>query len=287
MASTDQKEEEGELLPDELPTEQTLGSLSRSSTASLGVLSNLNDVLMENIPGDYSDEDIDEIGSRLAAIDESLSPLPSHEQMSVPKKESIEHLPEPEVDIELENQYNQGQAKEALLTDSDDKMVDASAEDVHEQEIISLTSIEMTEASADKHSTREERSEPSEIEQARGVNKRIYSQIENCPPVNNNTKKNTIKSSFAPRPPTLTKATKMGPPSTRNTAAFCANPSRQSKAMTNNKRVDFKSARTKSTANSSVPSSSNGSRCSTPALSEQSEQGDLNSLCSNSSTGKL
>ena len=70
------------LMDEDLPDDtgrQTPGSLSRSSTASLGVLSNLNDVLAAADDGSDFDDDFDYgiAGNRLAPIDESLSPLPS------------------------------------------------------------------------------------------------------------------------------------------------------------------------------------------------------------------
>lgn len=325
MASNNLKDD-CELLFDDsdLPTtDQTPGSLSRSSTASLGVLSNLNDVLAAaNIPDDCSDEDIDDLCcTRLSAIDESLSPLPSIDSMSFIAKDTAlaQHS------LPVNNGESNGETVEDLCQEQDDEGMmfhkseiatsdienDINANNVlPAQEIISLHSIDTTEPSAVQELASEKEAVRSEttnatvemvaksVESIEKEGKSIANKSDNRPLTDKNLKKTAVSKPLAAtpaRPSTLSKFSVSKVPN-RNAVSSASVTTRQdpsamkmSKAAAttaiNGRRVEFNvvnQQRKQSSTKSSLPSSSNASRTSTPALSE-SETGELNSLCSNSS----
>ena len=288
-----------ELMLDDVSTEPTVGSSSLSSIASLGILSNLNDVLeAAAIPYDCSDEDIEEIGPRLSAIDESLSPLISIDYM--PKKETIQSYAS--IESELKNQRTINN-----LADDDNVLFhrtniisdienDINVNNVaQQQEIISLNSIDETEINhmnnnemIQKFNVNSDNLPVQDSKNKTAINKRINQKNKNL-----NENKNLEKSlnmhlptKSKSRSSTLSKCSVSNVPSRLALSASTKSqpyPSNKklSKSSDYNKQVEFTVMNSKQ---SSAKSSNNASRTSTPVHSE-SDIGELNSLCSNSSAG--
>lgn len=124
-------------MEEELSDHQTPGTLSRSSTASLGVLSNLNDVLAAADDCSDYEEDVD-FDPRLAAIDESLSPLSTFSSIcqSTMLNEGVS--------VDSKSSLDQWNDLHTTVISKNTKHANTDNTQVDHQEEISLNSINLT-----------------------------------------------------------------------------------------------------------------------------------------------
>ncbi|KAI2809553.1 hypothetical protein BLOT_000702 [Blomia tropicalis] len=259
---------------------QTRGSLSRSSTASLGVLSNLNDIL----PDDYCDVDTIEMNARLAAIDELISPMPSLNPISA--KESIFKCPSTDF---IESNDKQPD----ILSHNPDKLenmhsseINSLADTISETEVISLNSIDMVETKGDvdiqsqETNSKSNKCKTTNIKSSKAFVKPTGSVASHLP--------SKIQTSISSTNRLANLSRLAAPKSTRiatnnkNKSTLTSNLGIKN-TITSNKRMDFNMNRKASSNKSSLPSSSNGSRISTPTPSEM-EFGDHDSIGSTASS---
>ncbi|XP_075680290.1 uncharacterized protein LOC113791907 isoform X1 [Dermatophagoides pteronyssinus] len=296
-------------------------NISRSSTASLSLISNMNDAILNDISDndddDYNDSILDLRGRLLTAIDESsLSPLPSFNSIiTTDHNNQSNNNNNSSMNIGVENNDDN-----IVIMMTDEKSVEPDANMIFEQSsleniqqlqpeseimdeesALSLNSIELIqETNSDSLNCVEEKIDATKIEPknvAKSLNKRTANDDKCTFKSNKSTKSsvtNRINNTANKHP--ISASTK----STTSTTKTLLNASTAlMKAQVNQNRliskksgiattrnIDYLNRKNLSSNNSSKPCSTNVSRCTTPALSEADSVCSLSTFTTNSTKSK-
>ena len=292
-------------------------NISRSSTASLSLISNMNDAILNDISDndddDYNDSILDLRGRLLTAIDESsLSPLASFNSIITTdhNNQSNNDNNNSSMNIGVENNDDN---IVIMMTDEksvepDDNMIfeQSSLENIQqlqpeseimdEESALSLNSIELIqETNSDSLNCVEEKIDATKIEPknvAKSLNKRTANDDKCIFKSNKSTKSsvmNRINNTANKHP--ISASTKTTTSTTKtllnaSTALIKAqvNQNRlisKKSGIATTRNIDYLNRKNLSSNNSSKPCSTNVSRCTTPALSETDSVCSLSTFTTN------